>query len=53
MQQGPVELAAYREQIILRDDISLTYEILSKTPTGGIAHWNVTYQVASAELFRI
>ena len=31
----------------------VTYEILAATATGGIAHWHVTYQVASEELFRI
>ena len=31
----------------------LGYEVLASTATGGIAHWHVTYQVASEELFRI
>jgi len=28
-------------------------EVLASTATGGIAHWHVTYQVASEELFQI
>ncbi len=30
-----------------------TYSVLSKTPDAGIAHWHVTYQVASEELFQV
>ena len=30
-----------------------SYEVLASTPQGGIAHWHVTYQVASEELFQI
>lgn len=52
-QRGPAQLAAYWDRIKLQDDISLTYEILAEEPDSGIAHWNVTYQVASEELFRI
>ncbi|MGD9863302.1 MAG: nuclear transport factor 2 family protein [Pseudodonghicola sp.] len=52
-QQGPAALAAYWDRIKLQQDISLSYEILGETPAGGIAHWNVTYQVASEELFEI
>ncbi len=53
VQQGPGELAAYWDRIKLQQDISLRYEVLGETPAGGIAHWNVTYQVASEELFQI
>ncbi|TDE40800.1 nuclear transport factor 2 family protein [Antarcticimicrobium sediminis] len=53
VQQGPGELAAYWNRIKLQQDISLRYEVLGETPAGGIAHWNVTYQVASEELFAI
>ena len=31
----------------------LSYEVLSASPFGGIAHWHVTYRVASEELFQI
>lgn len=43
----------YWDRIKLQDRISLRYEVLSRSETGGIAHWNVTYQVASEELFQI
>ncbi|WP_425043773.1 YybH family protein [Primorskyibacter sp. S87] len=52
-QTGPESLAAYWDRIKLQDDIFLQYEILAETASGGVAHWNVTYQVASEELFRI
>lgn len=43
----------YWDRIKLQDRISLRYEVLSRSDNGGIAHWNVTYQVASEELFQI
>jgi len=52
-QSGHVQLAAYWQRIKLQDDIELAYEVLSSTPGAGIAHWHVTYQVASEELFQI
>lgn len=53
VQIGPEELAEYWSRIELQRDIALTYEVLAETPTGGIAHWRVDYQVASEELFEI
>ena len=53
VQEGPEQLRAYWDRIQLQRDIALTYEVLSETDTGGIAHWHVTYQVASEELFEI
>jgi hypothetical protein len=53
VQRGPAELAAYWDRIQLQTDITLTYDILSDTPDAGIAHWHVTYQVASEKLFAI
>ena len=52
-QRGHAQLAAYWQRVKLQDDVALRYEILASTPAGGIAHWHVTYQVASEELFRI
>ena len=52
-QRGHEQLARYWQRVKLQDDISVTYEILAATAAGGIAHWHVTYQVASEELFRI
>lgn len=43
----------YWDRIKLQEDISLRYEILAEDTESGIAHWNVTYQVASEELFAI
>jgi len=37
----------------LQEDVLLTYEVLASTPGAGMAHWHVTYQVASEELFQI
>jgi hypothetical protein len=33
--------------------VQLSYEVLADTLGGGVAHWHVTYQVASEELFAI
>ena len=52
-QRGHAQLAEYWQRIKLQDDITLTYEVLSSTPSGGIAHWHVEYQVASEELFQV
>ena len=52
-QRGHAQLAAYWQRVKLQEDVRLSYEVLASTPTGGIAHWHVTYQVASEELFRI
>lgn len=33
--------------------MQVTYKVLASMPASGIAHWHVTYQVASEELFYI
>lgn len=53
VQRGHAQLAAYWARVKLQEDVQLRYEVLAPTPAGGIAHWHVTYQVASEELFRI
>ncbi|WIY24029.1 nuclear transport factor 2 family protein [Parasedimentitalea psychrophila] len=53
VQSGPSELAAYWQRILLQDGISLSYKVLGESSDGGVAHWNVTYQVTSEELFQI
>lgn len=53
VQRGHAELAAYWQRVKLQEDVELSYEILVSTPGSGVAHWYVTYQVASEELFRI
>jgi hypothetical protein len=53
VQRGHAQLAEYWQRVKLQDDVQLGYEVLAATAAGGIAHWHVTYQVASEELFRI
>lgn len=53
VQRGHAQLAAYWNRVKLQADVRLRYEVLASVPAGGIAHWHVTYQVASEELFRI
>lgn len=52
-QRGHVELAAYWQRVKLQQDVRLSYRVLASAADSGIAHWHVTYQVASEELFRI
>ena len=52
-QRGHAQLAEYWRRIKLQDDIEVSFEVMAASPGGGIAHWHVTYQVASEELFRI
>ena len=52
-QRGHEQLARYWQRVKLQDDVHVTSEILASTAAGGIAHWHVTYQVTSEELFRI
>ncbi len=53
VQQGHAAIAAYWQRVKLQQDIRLDYDVMSSSKAGGIAHWHVTYQVASEELFRI
>jgi len=53
VQRGHAQLAEYWQRVKLQDDIHLSYEVLASTAVAGIAHWHVTYQVASEELFQI
>jgi limonene-1,2-epoxide hydrolase len=52
-QRGHTQLAAYWQRVKLQHDIELSFEVLSATTTSGIAHWHVTYQVASEQLFQV
>jgi limonene-1,2-epoxide hydrolase len=52
-QRGHAQLAEYWRRVQLQQDVQLRYEILAATAGGGIAHWHVSYHVASEELFRI
>ena len=53
IQRGHHQLAEYWRRVKLQEDVRVAYEVLTSTVTGGIAHWHVTYQVASEELFQI
>jgi len=53
IQRGHAQLAQYWERVKLQEDVQVTYDVLASAPGSGIAHWHVTYQVASEELFRI
>ena len=53
VQRGHAQLAEYWRRVKLQEDVQVTYEVLATSPTAGIAHWHVTYQVASEELFQI
>lgn len=52
-QRGHDAIRAYWQRTKLQTDIRLAYEVLERSPDGGIAHWRTTYQVASEELFAI
>lgn len=51
-QRGHDAIKTYWQRTKLQSDIRLTYEVLSRSQNGGIAHWHTTYQVTSDELFR-
>ncbi|MDH5222241.1 MAG: nuclear transport factor 2 family protein [Betaproteobacteria bacterium] len=53
VQRGRDQLAEYWKRVKLQEDVRVTFEVLASTAGAGIAHWHVTYQVASEELFQI
>ena len=53
VQTGRAQLAEYWRRVQLQEDVRVTYEVLADHGDTGIAHWHVTYQVASEELFHI
>ena len=53
VQRGHQQLAEYWRRVQLQEDVAVRYDILARAPGSGIAHWHVTYRVASEELFRI
>ena len=53
VQRGHPELAAYWRRVRLQEDVQVSYEVWSSDVHGGTAHWHVSYQVASEELFQI
>lgn len=53
VQTGRAQLAEYWRRVQLQEDVQVTYEVLADHGDTGMAHWHVTYQVASEELFQI
>lgn len=53
VQVGHAQLREYWHRVTLQEDVQLSYDVLATSAAGGIAHWHVTYQVASEELFQI
>ena len=53
VQRGSAQLAEYWKRVQLQEDVRMTFEVLASAAASGIAHWHVTYQVASEELFQI
>jgi len=53
VQRGKAELAEYWNRVKLQDDVHVIFEVLTSESDSGVAHWRVTYQVASEELFEI
>jgi hypothetical protein len=52
-QRGHEAIAQYWQRVKLQEDVHLSYVVVARTAVGGVAHWHVTYQVASEELFKI
>ena len=52
-QRGTEQLVRYWQRVQLQEDVRVAFEVLASTATSGIAHWHVTYQVASEELFQV
>jgi hypothetical protein len=53
VQRGTVQLVEYWKRVQLQEDVQVRFEVLAKDADSGLAHWHVTYQVASEELFQI
>jgi limonene-1,2-epoxide hydrolase len=53
VQRGSAQLAEYWKRVQLQEDVRVTFEVLASAAASGVAHWHVTYQVASEELFQI
>ena len=53
VQRGSAQLVEYWKRVQLQEDVQVSFEVLAKDANSGLAHWHVTYQVASEELFQI
>ena len=52
-QTGHQEIKQYWARTKLQKDIKLAFEIVHASANGGVAHWRTTYQVTSAEMFKM
>ena len=53
VQRGTAELVEYWKRVQLQEDVHVSFDVLASAAISGFAHWHVTYQVASEELFQI
>lgn len=53
VQRGRAELAEYWKRVQLQEDVHVGFDVLADAGASGIAHWHVTYQVGSEELFEV
>lgn len=52
-QVGHAAIARYWDRVKLQDDIRFSYDIISETPTGGVATWTTRYRVTSEKMFEM
>ena len=52
-QVGHAAIARYWDRVKLQDDIRFTYDIVSETPSGGVATWTTRYRVTSEKMFEM
>lgn len=52
-QRGHEAIKLYWQRTKLQSDIHLTYQVLARYASGGLAHWRTTYQVTSEEMFKM
>jgi hypothetical protein len=53
VQCGSAQLADYWKRVQFQEDVQVSFEVLASTASSGLAHWHVTYRVASEELFEV
>ncbi|MBK7017592.1 MAG: nuclear transport factor 2 family protein [Sulfuritalea sp.] len=52
-QQGHEAIKQYWQRTKLQSDIHLSFEVLERHATGGIARWRTRYQVTSEDMFKM
>lgn len=53
VQTGRAALVEYWKRVQLQENVQVAFTVLADQGDAGLAHWHVTYQVASEELFQI